>query len=55
MKLEDTITLLLRTTKAENIFNTASRSLTKPVVKTLDCLVLAIAHTDAVIRQRLCK
>jgi len=55
MKLEDAITLLLRTTKAENIFNTASRSLAKPVMKTLDCLALAIAHAGAVIRQGLCK
>jgi len=55
MKLEDTITLLLRTIKAENIFDTVSRSLTKPVVKTLDCLALAIAHADAVIKQGLCK
>jgi len=54
MELEDAITLLLRTTEAEDVFDAASRSLAKPVVETLGCLALAIVHAGAVIRQGLC-
>jgi len=54
MELEDAITLLLRTTEAEDVFDTASRILAKPVVETLGCLALAIVQAGAVIRQGLC-
>lgn len=54
MELEDGITLLLRTTEAEDIFDAASRTLAKPVVEAFGCLALAIVQAGAVIRQGLC-
>jgi tetratricopeptide (TPR) repeat protein len=54
MDPEDAITLLLKTTAAEDVAHEASRNLARPIVETLGCLALAIIQAGAVIRQKLC-
>ena len=54
MESEEAITLLLKTTTAEDIWCETSRNLAKPIVETLGYLALAIVQAGAVIRQKLC-
>ena len=54
MELDEAITLLLRSTAAQGVFDPKSRDKAMPVVKKLDCLALAIVQAGAVIGQNLC-
>lgn len=54
MESEEAVTLLLKTTAAEDIWCETSRNLAKAIVETLGYLALAIVQAGAVIRQKLC-
>ena len=55
MAMEEAITLILKTTNAEDLWDVKLRESARPVVLTLGCLALAIVQAGAAIKHGLCR